>query len=139
MKFNLQQPNALVVDDDPAIVKMISRFLEGKGYSCSVAESGRDALQLIDETHFDLVVSDMHMPDITGMGLLQEVVVRSPSTATVMLTGDAERRTEYQALAAGVDVFLNKAADPDEIETEIARALLNKTVRLAAAEVDDHS
>jgi PAS domain S-box-containing protein len=75
----------LVVDDEPEIADLLRELLEGAGYDVMTAESGAVALALLDEAVFDLVVSDLHMPDMDGAALWREIKARWPALARRML------------------------------------------------------
>ena len=63
----------LVVDDEILICKMVSRWLEGDGYKSDIAGSANEALQLLQVNKYDLLISDINMPQVTGVELLQRV------------------------------------------------------------------
>jgi two-component system NtrC family sensor kinase len=84
------QARVLVVDDEIEIADLLRDLLETAGYDVMTAESGAVALALLDEAHFDAVVSDLHMPDVDGAALWREIKARHPALARRMLfvTGD---------------------------------------------------
>lgn len=131
MHFDIDCGTALIVDDEPAVARAVSRMLERRGFRCQAVNSPRDAIELIANRHFDLVVSDLSMPGQNGLDFLREVTQIRPAAATVILTGFADGATEADARESGVDAFMSKTADQDEIERSLDEALLNKTLRLA--------
>jgi two-component system NtrC family sensor kinase len=92
----------LVVDDEPEIVAMLRDMLERAGYEIAVAESGAVALEMIAAANFDAVVSDLHMPDMGGAELWQQIAQREPRLGQRMLfvTGDTLSRDTRSFLAS---------------------------------------
>jgi two-component system response regulator AtoC len=95
---------ALIVDDEAVIRKGISRALRSRGITTETAESGRTALELMREHHFDLVLLDIRMPDMDGMTLLKQIRSRYPETNVIMITG-------YPAIDSAVDCIKLGALD----------------------------
>src|SRR5260370_31285979 len=83
----------LVVDDEPRLRRVLVRLLENEGFSCAEAGSGVEALRVLEAQPVPLVISDLRMPEMDGVSLLREIVVRWPDTAVTMVTagGEAER------------------------------------------------
>jgi CheY-like chemotaxis protein len=77
----------LVVDDDPSSVKFISNFLRKEGYEVTGAFDGAKAIELIENSHFDLVVSDVRMPHLDGLGLAMYVRSMDPTLPIILMTG----------------------------------------------------
>ena len=135
MDISINSGKALVVDDEPAVARAVSRMLQRRGYACEAVHTPGAAIKLVQEQHFDLVVSDLSMPERNGLEFLAEVTQIQPEAATVILTGYADEATEISARESGVDAFMVKTADQDEIERSLDEALLNKTLRLAVGDV----
>lgn len=89
----------LIVDDDPFAGAMAEAILDAEGHDCLLVESGVEALDALGEAHegFDLVISDMHMPLLSGLDLFREMRERGISTAFVLLTGDDPEPLHSQA------------------------------------------
>jgi HD-like signal output (HDOD) protein/CheY-like chemotaxis protein len=107
------QKRVLFVDDEPAIrciFEMLAPFL-GEQTRISTAGSGREALKLMSETRFDVIVSDLTMPEMSGVELLSRVAEVSPSTARVVLSGDVDELTVSKCLLAAHRYF-TKPFDP---------------------------
>jgi len=107
------QKRVLFVDDEPAIrgiFEMLTPFL-GEQTSIVTAASGREALKLIAETRFHVIVSDLTMPEMSGVELLSRVAEVSPSTARVVLSGDVDELTVSKCLLAAHRYF-TKPFDP---------------------------
>src|SRR5713226_3079715 len=76
-----------VVDDEPSILLTVSAILEEEGYDVDSVPGGMEALAAIRRTHYDLVLTDLKMPKVDGLAVLEEVRKVSPQSATIMLTG----------------------------------------------------
>jgi DNA-binding NtrC family response regulator len=112
----------LVVDDEPAIRFSLSELLGSDGHEVREAEHAPAALTLLEDWRADLVLSDLSMPAMTGLQLLEEVRARHPETAFVLLTAYGDERTAVQALKLGAYDYIPKPFDNDEIRATVARA-----------------
>jgi cyclic di-GMP phosphodiesterase len=114
----------LVVDDEPVVRRAVRRILEAQGFTCLEAGSGREALAVLAGTgELPLIVSDLRMPELDGMGLLTEVRRRFPDTAVVMLSGMAETSIAVECLHRGAADFLTKPVALAEMHARVTRAL----------------
>lgn len=98
----------LVVDDDPLICELLEQFLNGLGYQVSTAEDGRKGLFLYKAQPFDLVLTDVRMPGLSGLQLLQAVKGLTPRIPVVLISGYSETETVVAALKFGAENFLTK-------------------------------
>ena len=83
----------LVVDDEPEVRKLMEHFLTGKGFEVRVAENGRLGLATLETFMPDLVLLDMHMPELDGAGTLREVARRWPTLPVIMVTVNEDVET----------------------------------------------
>ncbi|MBI5817912.1 MAG: response regulator [Verrucomicrobia bacterium] len=123
----------LVVDDEPSIRLTLQEFLQEAGYQTAVAEDARVALQLLKAGEFDVVVSDIVLPRISGVELLQTIRKESPRVQVIMMTGQPAVETAAAAVRAGAFDYLCKPVTKDAILRCIANA-----AKLKAAE-DEHA
>ncbi len=112
----------LVVDDDPAVCKLISGWLENEGYKVIVASDGQEAL---NKMHLkpDLVISDMDMPNVTGLELLKEVSKLPFPPAFIIITAIDEHWSGVTALEAGALAYIIKPFKKNEILIQATNAL----------------
>jgi putative two-component system response regulator len=114
----------LVVDDEPVVRRAVRRMLEAQGFTCLEAGSGREALDVLAGTgELPLIVSDLRMPELDGMGFLTEVRRLFPDTAVVMLSGVAETSVAVECLRQGAADFLTKPVAVAEMHARVTRAL----------------
>ena len=113
----------LVVDDEKDCRYAVADALCAKGFRPDTAENGREALQLIERqpSAYSLVYSDMRMPEIGGLELVEHVASIDP-TRTVLLTGHANSKSAVAAMRAGAFDFLSKPFTLSELEISLARA-----------------
>ena len=115
--------NILVVDDEPLLVKMISRCLLAKGYPVTTANNGEEAFSYLAFIRFDLVLCDIHMADTDGFAVLSTCKALQPQTKVILCSGDTARETVNRAFACGADGFLAKPFLLDELLSQISRYL----------------
>ncbi len=117
--------NVLLVDDDPGLLRTIQLLLEDEaGYRVTTAASGEAAIQLLDRTGgFDVVVSDVAMPGMDGIRLLELIRERYPRLPVILITAYASVRSAVEAMCAGAFQYLAKPVDPDELLLQVERAL----------------
>jgi putative two-component system response regulator len=134
---NEDQTNAariLIVDDEPDVCVLLSRWLSSEGYLCDTANDGQMAVQLLEQTEFDLVVSDIMMPGMSGINLLKVARNLFPNTAFVMVTALDDRRTAVLALDLGAYGYVIKPFDRNEILISVVNALERRRLTLLSQE-----
>jgi EAL domain-containing protein (putative c-di-GMP-specific phosphodiesterase class I) len=117
-----------VVDDEGALVKLLSRVLVGVGYEVMTASDGASAMELLTTTTFDAVVSDIDMPRMDGIQLLQAVRQSDFDVPVILMTGDPSVATAVKAVSLGALLYLTKPFDNDELEKAVERAVRLKQV-----------
>lgn len=115
-------PSILIVDDDESIRRTLSRILESEGYETSTAGDGDEAIAVLKERKFDVMVSDIRMPHIDGMHLASAAHRRDPHMAVVMLTGYATMETAMESLKYDVFDYLLKPPRSEDLLACISRA-----------------
>ena len=113
----------LIVDDDPAFCLMLATFLEKNGYDSGKAGSGKECWSTLGKSPFDLVLTDLRLPDITGIEVLREVKSRYPNIPVILMTGYGEIKTAVQAIKMGAYEYVTKPVNPDEILLFVQAAL----------------
>jgi two-component system response regulator HydG len=122
----------LIVDDDPDGREAMKLFLEGEGFEVAEASSGAPALEVLDESPVDLVISDLKMPGLDGMGLLAAVRASRPELPVVIATASNEVALGIAAIRSGAADYLVKPIDFDALLASIDRAQTHFRVRSEA-------
>ncbi|MFM9965310.1 MAG: sigma-54-dependent transcriptional regulator [Planctomycetaceae bacterium] len=120
--FDPSQVELLFVDDDNEFRDTATRRFARRGFQVKEAPGVNDALRLLQDRQFDVVVSDMAMPGLSGLDLLQRVKELSPECEVILLTGEGTVETAVQAMKLGAYDFLSKPFSLAELETLIQKA-----------------
>ncbi|EKT67176.1 TPA: two-component system response regulator GlrR [Providencia alcalifaciens] len=115
--------NLLLVDDDPSLLKLLGMRLSSEGFKVSTAESGPEALKLLQKEKIDLVISDLRMDEMDGMALFDEVQKAHPNLPVIILTAHGSIPDAVAATQRGVFSFLTKPVDKDALYKAIDEAL----------------
>jgi nitrogen regulation protein NR(I) len=115
-------PRILVVDDEPLTLELIVEGLTDRGYSIDVAASGTEAIAKAEETSYDVVITDLNMPGMDGMEVLDHFNENRPGTLVILLTAYGTIETAVQAVKRGAFDYLTKPAKLDEIIIILQRA-----------------
>ena len=112
--------NILVVEDEPASLECISHFLRKQGYAVREARDGAEAIELIDNSQFDLVLSDIRMPRVDGVALATNILSRVPTIPIILMTAvpfELTRSLGYNVPCLSKPILL------DELRTSVQTAL----------------
>ena len=109
----------LVVDDEPEVRKLMEHFLIDKGYEVRVAGNGREGLDALDTFTPDLVLLDMHMPELDGAEMLKQLAIRSPTLPVIMVTVNEDVETTSRLLQLGAADYVPKPFNLDYLEQAI--------------------
>ncbi|MBG5882693.1 two-component system response regulator GlrR [Providencia alcalifaciens] len=115
--------NLLLVDDDPSLLKLLGMRLSSEGFKVSTAESGPEALKLLQKEKVDLVISDLRMDEMDDMALFDEVQKAHPNLPVIILTAHGSIPDAVAATQRGVFSFLTKPVDKDALYKAIDEAL----------------
>ena len=133
----MEKGRILVLDDDPIVTLSCKRILGAEGYSISTVEKGEDALNKLAKEDFDLLISDVRLPDINGMEVLKESRILKPKTDVVIITGyptldDAKESTRLGALE-----YIEKPFTPDFMLNAAKKVFDTRGWILRQAFIDD--
>jgi DNA-binding NarL/FixJ family response regulator len=123
----------LVVDDEPNLLRAVAACLRGEGFDVVTARGGAEALVRVAETVPDLVVSDIRMPGMDGYQLARQLrsSPRTALTPVVFLTAKDETADRIEGFRTGVDAYLTKPFEPDEL-VAVIRSILSRVERTHA-------
>jgi putative nucleotidyltransferase with HDIG domain len=134
-KKKMQQEKLLIVDDEPAILELCTRFLTKEGYQVRAASNGQEALKTFGEEPFDLLLTDIRMRGMSGFELIDAAKKKDPSIAIVVITGHGTVNMAIESLKLGTLGFVIKPFTKDELLTSITHAteknrLIRENIRL---------
>jgi len=112
----------LVVDDEELVAAVLGDMLLWAGHSVEVARSGQEAIARLGAESFDLVMTDLAMPGLTGWDVARAVKDRSPATRVVLVTGFGVELSPEDLKAHGVDLVLAKPLKLEDVDTAVALA-----------------
>ena len=122
-----QKPNnnytLLIADDEPNIRRVLEALFTKEGYTVLMAENGRKAMELASANAIDILISDLIMPDINGVELLQKVKQIHPHCSAVIVTAYGSIKSAVEAMKLGAFNYLTKPFDIDEVRIIIKKAL----------------
>jgi two-component system, NtrC family, response regulator PilR len=119
----------LVVDDDERMHELVAKVLAREGYAVCALPRAREVIQALEEAPTDLVISDIRMPEMDGLALLQEVKRLSPETSVLLVTAFGSIDTAVQAIKAGACDYLTKPFKMDELIVVVGRAMEERRLR----------
>ncbi len=126
---NIRGARVLVADDEPGLVAIVRQLMERSGAEVSIASGGREAIEMLRqaEAKFDVVITDLDMPEVDGWAVASAVKTLSPDTHVVMLTGWAGEIAHDEFQRRGIDVMLAKPCSRTELEAAIGSLLAAKS------------
>src|SRR5207249_11560766 len=113
----------LVVDDEPAIQDILTWALSAEGYRVATAGSGEEALSRVEQEDFDVIVTDIVMPGLDGLEVLERSRVLNPRAAVIVMTAYAALETAIAALRRGACDYLEKPFSVDVLKERVQRLL----------------
>lgn len=123
MDSNNETAHVLVVDDEGAIRYSVSKTLQRVGYTVNEASTGEEALEVMKKERFDVVLTDIRMPGLTGVELLKRIKEVSPDAIVILMTGYASLGTAVEALRLGAHDYLIKPSSSQDIRQSVARGV----------------
>jgi DNA-binding NtrC family response regulator len=112
----MKKPGILLVDDDKNTANGLRKILLQDGYDTSCVYTGNEALDLIDTEHFDIVITDMKLPDVSGFSIIERVKKKDADIPVIMITAFSSLQTAIDAMKKGADDYLTKPVNIEELE-----------------------
>lgn len=125
-----QQERILIVDDEPAARKLITRILSEKGYQCEEADSAAQVLDRLRSSKTELVILDIRMPGKLGIELLPEIKASHPDTAVIMVTAVVEIASAVQCMKLGAEDYICKPFEVDELALTVESVLHKRKLQI---------
>ncbi len=127
MAENLEKKNILVVDDEKEIAELIEIHLMSQDYNVTKAKNGIEAIKLLDENHFDLVLLDVMMPKMDGKETLKKIREKH-NVPVIMVTAKTSEKDKVEGLTLGADDYVTKPIKPLELIARVKAQLRRFTV-----------
>ena len=118
----------LVIDDEALMRKLVRAILVKEGYSVATASGPPDALQKLRSTRFDIVISDLRMPEVDGFSFIAQLNERYPDTCLIVMTGFGDADTADEVRARGADEYITKPFNEREIQVIVERVCWRRMV-----------
>ncbi|MBV5328327.1 MAG: response regulator, partial [Chlorobium sp.] len=125
---DMPEISILLVDDEKLIRHSFSRDLRAEHFTVTAVAGGKEAIDALEQGHFDLVITDLMMPDIDGFSVLKAVKNLAPETSVIILTGYGDMRSAIDALRLGADDFTLKPCEVEELVFRIRRCLEKRSL-----------
>ena len=130
-------PDILVVDDDLRMRQLMAELLTREGYAVSATSDSREALMMLKEKVYDLVITDLKMPHVDGLDVLSYTKEANPDTLVIMVTAHGTVESAIEAIRKGAYDYIQKPFDPDHLSLLVRRSLdhyrlLSENKRLSA-------
>src|SRR5690606_28489909 len=129
-EMSQQQPSVLVIDDESGILDTLRILLKKEGFEVTVAQGGKAGLEAIRTATADIVLTDVRMPQVTGLDILQAVKDFDPMTPVILMTAQASLQSAIQAVNAGAFYYLQKPFANDELLAVLKRACEFRQIRV---------
>ena len=117
---------ALVIDDDVPTLELMRFQLESEGFQVSTAERGENGIKLVSESEFDIILTDLNLPDFNGIEMVRRCKEIAPDTEIIMITGDGSTEKAIEATKAGAFHYVEKPIEFEELILLIGKAIDRK-------------
>ena len=124
------KPRILVVDDEESIREFLDIMLRKEGYEVTCAEDGQKAIETLKKKTFDMVISDLQMPNVTGLELLKHVKETYSELFFMLITAFGTTESAVEAMKMGAYDYITKPFKIDEVRINIANALRSKNLEV---------
>ncbi len=111
----------LIVDDNEIAIIAVDRLLSKEGYNVIPASNGKEALRLLEQFTFDLMVTDLEMPFVTGFDLIRHVKATQSEMPVIVVSSRSDERSKMECYKLGVETYLDKPVTPFELVMKIKR------------------
>ncbi|NRS90294.1 two-component system response regulator HydG [Flavobacterium sp. 7E] len=121
-------PKILLIEDDISFCKLLEKFLTKNNYTVTTSFSAAEARSAVKKENFDLVLTDLRLPDDDGIGLMTEIKATFPDVPVILMTGYSDVNTAVKAIKNGASDYISKPFNPDEVLIVITNALQSSSV-----------
>ena len=120
--FRPKAEKVLIVDDEPIIRDILSKVVSSEGYSWDIASNGQEAIDRLQSSDYQIVLTDVRMPSVDGLQLLKYVTASYPAVAVIMITAMNDARSAVEAMSIGAYDYVTKPFNIFELRSKIGRA-----------------
>ncbi|WP_211483189.1 sigma-54-dependent transcriptional regulator [Fodinibius roseus] len=124
----MMKGSILIADDEAGIRESLTIVLQDEGYDCTTVSDGKEAIEAINKRSYDIIISDLKMPNVNGIGVLEHALQHSSDTLTIIITAHGTIETAIQALRKGAADYILKPLDFDEVLIRIENLLEHKKI-----------
>ena len=125
----MEKKRALVIDDEQIVLDSVQKILLSENYAVDVTLKGKKGIKMAIKHPFDVVLTDIRMPDVGGLIVLRDIKRQKPSLPVVIITGYASIRSAVQAMKLGASDYIEKPFTPEQLVKSISAAIvLEKTL-----------
>lgn len=125
----MKKPSILLVDDEVAFANNLLKLMSKRGYDIVVVYNGADAVNMVGEKEFDVIILDMKMPGMDGIATLKEIKKKVPLVEVVILTGHGSVESGIEGMQLGAFDFLMKPVSIDDLQEKVSEAYQRKLIQ----------
>lgn len=125
----MKKPSILLVDDEVAFANNLLKLMSKRGYDVVVVYNGADAVNMVGEKEFDVIILDMKMPGMDGIATLKEIRKKAPLVEVVILTGHGSVESGIEGMQLGAFDFLMKPVSIDDLQEKVSEAYQRKLIQ----------
>lgn len=118
----------LIVDDEDPIRNLLVNFLSSSGYLCETAGNGKEALERLNQSQFDAVITDVVMPEMDGVTLTREISQKYPNLPVMVMTGFSDEYSAQKVISAGARDFIKKPFSIVEFSLRLNKVLRDQEI-----------
>lgn len=133
----VRQPNILIIDDEQSVRNLLRQILS-ENYQCRAVASAEEALELLENERFALVLCDINMPGMSGLTLIPLISEIAPDTVVVMISGEQTIEAAIEAMRTGAFDYIKKPFEIDHITTAVDRALRHQSLLADKRKYENH-
>ena len=119
----MENRKALVIDDEQVVLDSVRKILDAENYEVDVTLKGKKGINLAINNSYDIVLTDIRMPDIGGLIVLRDIKRSKPSLPVVIITGYGSVSSAVQAMKLGAADYIQKPFDPDQLIQSVSKAI----------------
>jgi putative nucleotidyltransferase with HDIG domain len=136
-RYSRATARILIIDDDPKVLSVLSSLLSER-HQCKTATSAREALEYMREEEYDLVLSDIVMPEMSGLELLNEINRLKRDTVVVLISGNLNIQSAIEAMRRGALDYITKPFNLTDVEASVDRALRHNALAKSSQQYEQH-